>query len=155
VAKLSSVALPKAIDRLSAEIGGLTALQREVLSIIASPSLSSDVRHRATALLRQLHSAYSNDKSSRVKQSSTANPLPQPDPSAALAPLSDDEAQRMEKELEDGKLDDKVENTPVATGAVLRVHGIYMDRRREFEIRTGAGGKLELWDAHEKKLWHK
>jgi hypothetical protein len=43
-----------------------------------------------------------------------------------------------------GKADDQVENRPICTGEVLRVHGIYMKERREFDIRVGDQGKLEL-----------
>jgi hypothetical protein len=46
-----------------------------------------------------------------------------------------------------------VEDKPVKTGEVLRVHRIFMDRRREFEIRVGEWGRMELWDAKEGKLW--
>lgn len=140
IAKLSSVALPKAIDRLSAEIGGLTALQREVLSIVASPTLSSDVRHRASGLLRQLHQAYSSDKAKHGA-----------DPSAQLVPLDEAQAAKLEKEVEMGEVDDRVESRAIRTGEVLRVHGIYMKKRREFEVRVGEGGRLELWDKLDKR----
>lgn len=55
--------------------------------------------------------------------------------------------------IESGELDDKVENKPVRTGTISRVHRIYMDRRREFEIRVGKEGVMELWDAKEAKMW--
>ncbi|KAL7419786.1 hypothetical protein Q5752_005702 [Cryptotrichosporon argae] len=148
IARLSSVALPKAIDRLSAEVGGLTALQREVLSIIASPTLSSDVRHRAAGLLRQLQGAYTSDKASR-RAKSDRDPQAIPAgaaPSASLAPLSEAEARALEAEIQSGKAEHVVENRAVRTGEVLRVHGIYMDRRRQFEVRVGDGGQLELWE---------
>ncbi|WVQ78703.1 hypothetical protein IAT38_000790 [Cryptococcus sp. DSM 104549] len=151
IAKLSSMALPKAIDRLGAEVGGLTALQREVLSIMASPTLSSDVRHKASSLLRSLHTSYSSDKAARSAAASKGNPDPA-QPSATLTPLSDDEAEKLEKEIEEGVIDDKVENKPVRTGAVLRVHGVYMNKRREFSVRTGDDGKLSLRDEHDKKF---
>jgi len=50
-------------------------------------------------------------------------------------------------------VDERIENTAVRTGSVLRVHRIYMDRRREFDVRVGKEGKLELWDAKEGKMW--
>lgn len=132
-------------ERVSRDAGRVDRPQAfTVLSIIASPSLSSDVRHKATSLLRQLHSAYSNDKNARHASSGTP---------ASLAPLTDAEAQTLESELENGKLDDRVESTPVRTDHVLRVHGIYMDRRREFEIRVGQDGKLAVYDAKEGKPW--
>ncbi|WWD16736.1 hypothetical protein CI109_101167 [Kwoniella shandongensis] len=136
IAKISSVALPKAINRLSAEVGGLTALQREVLSIISSPTLSSDVRHRATALLRSVHSAYKNDKASRVA-SQTQTPT---------SITEEEDARKLDEAIDSGDLDDMVENKAVRTGETLRVHGIYMKERREFEVRVGEGGRLELWD---------
>ena len=116
-----------------------------MISIIASPTLSSDVRHRATSLLRSLHSAYTNDKAARV--ASTA-------PSASLAPIPDDEAKTLEDDIESGKLDDTVENKPVRTGEILRVHRIFMDQRREFAVRVGSDSRLELWDAKEGKVWN-
>ena len=148
--KPASVALPKAIDRLSAELGGLTALQREVLSIVASPSLSSDVRHKATSLLRQISTAYSTDKEKTKAEQAAAKGV---QPAATLAPISEDEAERLEKDIEEGKVDDRVENTPIKSDHVLRVHGIYMKERREFEIRTGSDGRLELWDAVSGQKW--
>lgn len=120
-----------------------------VLSIIASPTLSSDVRHKATGLLRQLHTAYSSDKASRTTPT-TSDPATS---NAALTPLTESEAKELEQELEEGRLDDRVETTPVKTGEVLRVHGIYMKERREFDIRTGSDGKLELWDAKTGERW--
>ncbi|GFZ42803.1 hypothetical protein JCM24511_00521 [Saitozyma sp. JCM 24511] len=173
IAKLSSAALPRAIDRLSAEIGGLSALQREVMSIIASPTLSSDVRHRAVGLLRSLHEAYSKDKASRssafaagaatTAASSSSSSAPNPSSSSSsntgltglaeekLEPLPLDPASA--QDLEPGRADSRVEDKPVKTGEVLRVHKIFMDRRREFEIRVGEWGRMELWDAKEGKLW--
>ncbi|ORY27477.1 hypothetical protein BCR39DRAFT_538189 [Naematelia encephala] len=165
IAKISSVALPRAIEKIQAEFGGLTALQREVLSIIASPTLSSDVRHKATSLLRNMRSAYSADKASSSRQnaaeSSSANSNPNSNPnhissteiSATLVPLTEEQAIDLEKHLQDGSLDDRVEQTTISTGAVLRVHGIYMDKHREFQVRVGQEGKLELWDAKENKKW--
>jgi len=107
--------------------------------------LSSDVRHRATGLLRSLHSAYSSDKAARTPNPASA--------SASVSSISEDEAKALDAKIESGELDDKVENTPVRTGEILRVHRIYMDKRREFEIRVGKEGKLELWDAIEGKMW--
>ncbi|WVN90438.1 uncharacterized protein L203_105674 [Cryptococcus depauperatus CBS 7841] len=131
IARLSSVALPKAVDKLSAEIGGLTALQREVLSVISSPTLSSD------------------DKAARQKTSSS-NPNPS-QPSARLVPLTTEEAIGLEKAIDSGEIDDRVENSPIRTGEVLRVHGIYMKEKRHFEIRVGDEGTLTLYDVHQKK----
>nr|ODN87277.1 hypothetical protein L203_03549 [Cryptococcus depauperatus CBS 7841] len=149
IARLSSVALPKAVDKLSAEIGGLTALQREVLSVISSPTLSSDVRHKSASLLRSLHSSYTKDKAARQKTSSS-NPNPS-QPSARLVPLTTEEAIGLEKAIDSGEIDDRVENSPIRTGEVLRVHGIYMKEKRHFEIRVGDEGTLTLYDVHQKK----
>lgn len=122
---------------------GLVILHRadptEVLSIIASPTLSSDVRHRASGLLRNLHGAYTRDKASRT--------------SATISPLSQAEADALEADIESGKVDDRVEERAVRTDGVLRVHRIYMDRRREFEVRVGTEGKMTLWDGKEAKMW--
>ena len=145
--------LPKAIDRLSSEVGGLSSLQREILSIIASPSISSDVRHRAAQLLRNLKSAYTKDKSTKraagagAAAGAAGAALASSNTGGARIEVLDpaDEG-RLEDELEKGEFDDRVESVPVRTGEVLRVHGVYMDRKREFEIRVAADGKLGLWD---------
>ncbi|WVR04026.1 hypothetical protein IAU60_001025 [Kwoniella sp. DSM 27419] len=142
IAKVSSVALPRAIDRLSAEVGGLSALQREVASIIASPTLSSDVRHRAANLLRSMHKAYKDDKS-RSSAAATG---------ATLTPLTEEEAAKLDEAIESGKVDELVEHRAVRSDEVLRVHGVYMSKRREFAVRIGDQGKLELWDVLEKKV---
>lgn len=145
------MALPKAIEKLSEETGGLTALQREVLSIIASPTLSSDVRHKSASLLRSLHKSYTDHKA--ASQESSSSDTPDIDkPSATLTPISDDEAEKIEKDVESGEVDDRVESTAVRTGEVLRVHGIYMKNPREFEIRVGEEGKLVLYDVDQKKF---
>ncbi len=38
------------------------------------------------------------------------------------------------------------EPAPVQTARTLRVHGVYMQGRREFSVRTGKDGRMELWD---------
>ncbi|KAK4689188.1 hypothetical protein P7C73_g910, partial [Tremellales sp. Uapishka_1] len=137
IAKVSSDTFPKAIERLSVELGGLNALQREVLSIIASPTLTDDVRNRASNLLRSLHAAYMTDRSRTTSSSSEAT----------LVPLIEEDV-----EIGSHESDNKVESRSVTTGNVLRVHGIYMSKRREYEIRVGEGGKMVLWDVRKKKL---
>ncbi|WVW79905.1 hypothetical protein I302_101875 [Kwoniella bestiolae CBS 10118] len=162
IAKVSSMALPRAIDKLSAEMGGLSALQREVATIIASPTLSSDVRHRAATLLRSIHKAYKDDKaksseskdsvgesSTKTKAVSDTKGGKQPTEDH-LNPLDPAEAKRLDEQIENEEIDDLVENRAINSGEVLRVHGIYMNKRREFEIRTGDNGKLILWDLKEK-----
>ncbi|WVQ62821.1 uncharacterized protein L199_000970 [Kwoniella botswanensis] len=167
IAKISSMALPRAIDKLSAELGGLSALQREVASIIASPTLSSDVRHRAATLLRSIHHAYKEDKakSSGATEGPATGQSSRPDKSQSekgykkskskiandpITPLSPNEARKLDEQIESEEIDDLVENRPISSGEVLRVHGIYMNKRREFEIRTGDNGRLILWDLKEK-----
>jgi len=72
---------------------------------------------------------------------------------ASLTPLSDAEARELEQAIESGRADDQVENAPVKTGEVLRVHGIYMSERREFTIKTDKEGRLELWDSKTGERW--
>lgn len=101
-------------------------------------------------MLRQLHTAYSTDKSK------SKNDQEQPkgaEPTATLVPLTESEAKELEQEIESGKIDDKVEDRPVSSEDVLRVHGIFMKERREFDIRLNALGKLELWDAKSGEKW--
>ncbi|KAK6907103.1 hypothetical protein I203_101092 [Kwoniella mangroviensis CBS 8507] len=167
IAKISSMALPRAIDKLSAELGGLSALQREVASIIASPTLSSDVRHRAATLLRSIHHAYKEDKakSSGATEETTTGQSSLPEKLQSqkgkkkskgettndpITPLSLEEAKKLDEQIESEEIDHLVENRPVNSGEVLLIHGIYMNKRREFEIRTGDNGKLILWDLKEK-----
>lgn len=139
----------------------MLTLSSPVLSIVASPTLSSDVRHRATGLLRQMHSAYSGDKAAKTASNAAASsskstgqtPQGDPTPSAVLTPLTAEEAEKLEADIEAGKMDDQVEHTPIRTGETLRVHGIYMKERREFEIRTGKEGRLELWNVQTGQQW--
>ena len=177
------------------------------MSIVASPTLSSDVRHKATSLLRQMYSAYNTDKAASASASKTgteeksgqvdanasagqgkgkglaataaaaaavdpnAPPVPgqtstpdqiQQEPGlptfippdlSHIDPATQAEARSLESQLDQNNLDDRVEDTPVSTDEVLRVHGIYMNQRRHFEIRVDASGKLVLWDADEGKVW--
>jgi hypothetical protein len=152
------------------------------MSIIASPTLSSDVRHRAVGLLRSLHEAYSKDKASRssafaagagaagaaaaattgATTSAPSSSSSEPNPSSSSASNTGRAEEKLEplpldpasaQDLEPGRADSRVEDKPVKTGEVLRVHKIFMDRRREFEIRVGEWGRMELWDAKEGKLW--
>ena len=104
-----------------------------------------------------MHNAYSTDKAKHPSSTtSTTNPSLSNDPtqpSATLTPLTDAQAQALENDIEQGKLDDRVETQQVRTDAVLRVHGVYMKERREFEVRIGEEGKLELWNKITGKLW--
>jgi hypothetical protein len=106
-----------------------------------------------------MHKAYSDDKAKSASTSQDPNLISEKQtagqrpttagivqPTASLAPLSEAEARELEQAIEDGQVDDRVENTPIGTDEVLRVHGIYMGERREFEVRAGSEGKLELWD---------
>lgn len=159
------------------------------MSIIASPTLSSDVRHKSTNLLKQLYEAYNSDKtkpkdskkdSGKNGSAATAAEQAASDPAAPppaslpsqtqtqtdesvpafsppdprdVAPGTQAEAQILENELELNHLEDKVENTPISTDETLRVHGIYMSKRRHFEVRVDQAGKLVLWDSDEEKIW--
>lgn len=49
-------------------------------------------------------------------------------------------------ELDDNGQEIKVEEEPVHTAKTLRVHAIYMDKRRHFEVRRKEDGGMELWD---------
>jgi hypothetical protein len=147
-----------------------------VLSIIASPTFSKDVRHQASAMLRGLGKAYKDDKAktkeARASGAAESGPssssrfsasVPGSSASldgtstsgggASLTPLSDADARELEQAIESGRADEQVENAPVKTGEVLRVHGIYMSERREFTIRTDKEGRLELWDSKTGERW--
>ena len=175
------------------------------MSIVASPTLSSDVRHKATGLLRQMYGAYSEDKASSASASASASASKtktnEKSPTSAQAlqtntnekgknnvesPLhvqsnegqgqgegegmeelptfthlppgpidaaTQAEARTLEHQLDEGQWEDRVEDTPISTDEVLRVHGIYMSQRRHFEVRVDKERKLILWDADEGKIW--
>ena len=141
------------------------------MTIISSPTISSDVRHKATGLLKQLHTAYTKDKTEKhakkadgtAKETASAGPsrsgtvkstsTDTTDPATTLGPMTERQGEKLEAELDAGKLDDRVEHQDIRTGEILRVHGVYMSKRRELEIRAGPEGRLELWDATEGKRW--
>lgn len=99
-----------------------------------------------------MHGAYKTDKEKSKSATDQNLKLDVPVPTQ-LTPQAEEEARRLDAELEKTHADDRVENVPVQTGEVLRVHGVYMSKRREFAIRTDREGRLELWDAVEKKVY--
>ena len=117
------------------------------------------MRHRATSLLRQLHGAYTKDKADRAAKTGVGVGVGVVagsgvvDPAQSLPPMTNAQGDMLEAELDSGKLDDRVEHSAIRTGEVLRVHGIYMKERREFEIRVGSEGHMELWDGKAHKRW--
>lgn len=176
------MALPKAVEKLSAEVGGLSALQKEgtfvclealttVVSIISSPTLSSDVRHKATDLLHNLHNAYSQDKAGAgeaqgaldetegAAKKSKWNVFSRSVPASQSATVSDPApVPAYPHAMPDGlppsnEAEVMIEHVPISSGHILRVHGIHMDRRRRFEIHVNQHGKLELWDAAAGHIW--
>lgn len=122
-----------------------------VLSIVASPTLSSDVRNKATHLLKSLYGAYSTDKTDPNRNLSSTSSA------QASAQISgkNREAEHLSDELNTTEADSHIESVPVQTGTILRVHGIYMDRRRQFEIRVNSSGNLELYDSDRREKWDK
>lgn len=147
---------------------------KSVLSIIAAPTFSKDVRHEASKMLRSIGNAYKEDKakskaaqttgsaaatmstsslSDSVPDSSEATTMGRKSGGASLTPLTDAQARELEQAIESGRADDQVEVAPVKTGEVLRVHGIYMNERREFHIKTDKEGRLELWDSKTGERW--
>lgn len=129
--------------RLSPTMGLLTS----VISIISSPTLSSDVRHKATDLLHHLNEAYKTDKTATAESTEKRKGWGIFSRSAPATTAS------VEPVPETPQPEAIVEETPIATGQILRVHGIYMDRRRRFEIHVNTLGKLELWDADTGAVW--
>ncbi|RXK41431.1 hypothetical protein M231_01337 [Tremella mesenterica] len=63
-----------------------------------------------------------------------------------------DPTRKSDKPLPLPPSDDRVEGRAIRTGEILRIHGIYMNKRREFEVRSGEKGRLELWDKSEEKM---
>jgi hypothetical protein len=123
-----------------------------VLSIVASPTLSSDVRNKATHMLKSLYGAYTTDKTDPKRKSASAASTALPAGSAGSTEKTL-EAQSLASELDISHSDSHIESVPVQTGTILRVHGIYMDRRRSFEIRVNDAGHLELYDAERRAKW--
>lgn len=101
-------------------------------------------------MLKSLYGAYTVGKTAPPPTSASALGTPS---STATNPATTREAQNLSNELDAAHAESHIESVPVQTGVILRVHGIYMDRRRHFEIRTNAAGQLELWDAELRQRW--
>lgn len=154
-----------------------TELTDTVVSIISSPTLSSDVRHKATDLLHNLNNAYKQDKAGTSASAAEAEVVggpggagaekrskwnvfarSSPGQGTAAPTTTSEERPPYPHIMSDGlpptsEAEAIVEHVPISSGHILRVHGIHMDRRRRFEIRVNAAGKLELWDADLGQIW--
>jgi hypothetical protein len=84
-AKLSAVFLPKAIEAVEKEVGGFTAVQKEVVQILSSPNVSEDVRTKGFSILGGLMNAWQEDQAKEreaAKKSSESTPGPSTSKSA-------------------------------------------------------------------------
>ncbi|PVG01882.1 hypothetical protein CPB86DRAFT_805200 [Serendipita vermifera] len=61
-AKVSAMLLPKAIEVVEKEVGGFTAVQKEVIAILSSPNIAKDVREEGLSILRRLGAAIAADR---------------------------------------------------------------------------------------------
>lgn len=127
-------AIPKAITSLTSSLGGLTALQAEVLSILASPLTPSSLRARGFHILSSLRKAHAEDKSR----------------SAAEKEADLEQARKLEEEAKQeermggDEVDEKtgeikrswgvVEEKGMRREGLVRKHGVFIGERKHFEV---------------------
>lgn len=66
-AKLSAAFLPRAIDAVEKEVGGFTAVQKEVVAILSSPTVTEDVRKSGLSILSRLGAALAADRATEAE----------------------------------------------------------------------------------------
>jgi hypothetical protein len=67
-AKLSAAFLPRAIEAVEKEVGGFTAVQKEVVAILSSPTVSEDVRKSGFSILSRLGAAVAADRATEAER---------------------------------------------------------------------------------------
>lgn len=204
--------LPKAIEVVEKEIGGFNAVQKEVISILSSPTVTEDVRTQGFSILSRLGVAVAADRAAAAEAEATketadkdkgkedANEGSQ---SLALSPSrskdeptkpassssssssagssrpslkrvqtsvstlmhkmsneSREERKTAKREAKEAKevaswevvdVDANKETGMLSTKERLRIHGLFMNERRHFEVREKEG-KLVLVDANTKEV---
>lgn len=66
-AKISAAFLPRAIDAVEKEVGGFTAVQKEVVAILSSPTVTEDVRKSGLSILSRLGAALAADRATEAE----------------------------------------------------------------------------------------
>jgi hypothetical protein len=146
ISKLTATAIPKAIAALTSSLGGMTALQAEVLSILSSPLTPSSLRARGMHILSGLRRAHAADKARTQAER-------EEDERAALE--MEQQAEREEREGKD-VTDEKTgevrsvgvtEGSGVRGRSYVRKHGVYIGARKHYEVRVvrPAGQDVVCW----------
>ncbi|CAG7853717.1 SubName: Full=Uncharacterized protein {ECO:0000313/EMBL:CCA70008.1} [Serendipita indica DSM 11827] len=229
VGKISAALLPKAIEIVEEEVGGFNAVQKEVISILSSPTVTSDVRESGLNILSRLGVAIAADraaeeernkeaerqknepavvaieagqhrrtasnilgKARKAKQESVVGPLPpstsqsSKDDGSSSSSVQEDchdhaslhgrpslkrmhtsvstlvhklssEGRAQRKEAKEAAKDKEWEvcdfdpECMLSTTERVRVHGLFMNERRHFEVHEREG-KLVLIDANTKEV---
>lgn len=132
ISKLTATAIPKAIAALTSSLGGMTALQAEVLSILSSPLTPSSLRARGMHILSGLRKAHAADKARSQAERDE-------DERAALE--MEQQAAREEREGKDVTDETgEIRSVGVTEGAgvrgrtFVRKHGVYIGERKHYEV---------------------
>ncbi|KIM32129.1 hypothetical protein M408DRAFT_214343 [Serendipita vermifera MAFF 305830] len=67
VSKISAAFLPRAIDLVEKEVGGFNAVQKEVVAILSSPTVTEDVRKSGLSILSRLGAALAADRAAEAE----------------------------------------------------------------------------------------
>ena len=67
IAPLASAFLPKAMDLIEKEVGGFSQVQKEVVAILSSPTVTEDVRKEGLSILQRLGAAFMADQVTEVR----------------------------------------------------------------------------------------
>jgi hypothetical protein len=67
IAPPASAFLPKAMELIEKEVGGFSQVQKEVVAILSSPTITEDVRKEALSILQRLGAAFMADQVAEEK----------------------------------------------------------------------------------------
>jgi len=95
----ASAFLPKAMELIEKEVGGFSQVQKEVVTILSSPTISDDVRKEGLSLLHRLGAAFMADQVTEQRMKELKEK---------------EEKGKLEREREDEKVKEK-EKGPAAT----------------------------------------
>lgn len=188
--------LPRAIEVVEKEVGGFNSVQKEVIAILSSPTVTDDVRNSGMSILGRLGVAVAADRAAAAEverdnaakagPSTVAPPPPySKDPPATSEPSSSSTRPSLKRvhtsvstlmhklstesrtERKTAKREAKVakevaswevvdidvnsESGMLSSKERLRIHGLFMNERRHFEVREKEG-KLVLMDANTRQI---
>ncbi|KAG8800305.1 hypothetical protein FRC20_003241 [Serendipita sp. 405] len=199
--KLTTAFIPKAVEIVEKEVGGFTAVQKEVISILSSPTVAADVRENGFSILQRLGLAVAADRAAaeekerqdQQQQPTVGAPCPAKQSKDVNAITNDNESSTkldskpslkrvqtsvstlMHRISEEGRaerkatlqakreakehaswevlnFDEKGDHAGMlSTKEQLRIHGLFMNERRHFEVRE-KDGKLVLMDANTREI---